>query len=317
MPSHPTPGLAPRSITPMPVAPSSPGLVGVRLSATESTGLDWHRVDETWRAAGEEPSVSAAWLSDHLSDASRDRGGPAFESLTLAAALARRVGGKFVGVAVVANTFRHPAVLAKSATLLDNVTGGRFILGLGAGWHKGEHEAFGIPLPPLRERFDRYESSLRVLEALFSDAARHRPGISLEDPFYPLRSATNEPPSVRPGGPLLWTGGQGPRGVALAARYASGWPMPGNRPGDVPYFTAKRDEIRRALEAAGRDPAGFTFAAQLSCGTTPKDRHGALLTARAFVKAGAGHVILGLPASIAPDGLRALVDEVAEPLLGR
>jgi alkanesulfonate monooxygenase SsuD/methylene tetrahydromethanopterin reductase-like flavin-dependent oxidoreductase (luciferase family) len=317
VPSHPTPGLAPRSTTPMPLIPAAPGLVGVRLSATESTGLDWHRVDETWRAAGEEPSVSAAWLSDHLSDTSRDRGGPAFESLTLAAALARRVGGMFVGIAVVANTFRHPAVLAKSATVLDNVTGGRFILGVGAGWHAGEHEAFGIPLPPLRERFDRYESSLRVLEALFSDAARHRRGVSLEDPFYPLRSATNEPPPVRPGGPLVWVGGQGPRGIRLAARYASGWPMPGNRPGDVPYFTAKRDEIRRALEAAGRDPSAFTFAAQLSCGTTPRDRHAALLTARAFVAAGANHVILGLPASIAPDGLHALVDEVAEPLLDR
>ena len=317
MPSHPTPGLAPRAVTPMATLPAAPGLVGVRLSATDSSGLDWHRVDETWRAAGEEPGISAAWLSDHLSDATSERNGPAFESLTLAAALARRVGGKFVGIAVVANTFRHPAVLAKAATVLDNVTGGRFILGLGAGWHEGEHDAFGIPLPPIRERFDRFESSLRVLEALFSDAARHRPGVTLEDPFYPLRSATNEPPPVRPGGPLVWTGGQGPRGIGLAVRYAAGWPMPGNRPGDVAYFAAKREEILRAFEAAGRDPSGFTFAAQLSCGTTPAERHRALLTARSFVKAGARHVILGLPASIAPDGLRALLDEVAEPLLGR
>jgi len=164
---------------------------------------------------------------------------------------------------------------------------------------------------------DRYESALRVLGALFSDEARHRPGVSLEDPFYPLRSATNEPGTVRHGGPLLWTGVQGPRGIALAARYASGWPMPGNRPGNVPYFTAKRAEIRRALEAAGRDPEAFTFAAQLSVGTTPADRRKALVAARAFVAAGANHVILGLPASLAPDGLRALIDEVAEPLLDR
>ena len=91
----------------------------------------------------------AGWMSDHLSDAGRERNGPAFESLTMAAALARRVPGKWVGIAVLANTFRHPALLAKSATVLDNVTGGRFILGLGAGWHEGEHDAFGIPLPPL------------------------------------------------------------------------------------------------------------------------------------------------------------------------
>jgi alkanesulfonate monooxygenase SsuD/methylene tetrahydromethanopterin reductase-like flavin-dependent oxidoreductase (luciferase family) len=316
MPSHPTPGLAPRTVAPVPSLPSRPGLVGIRISATEVTGLDWRRLDETWHAAGEARAVSACWLSDHLSDASRERNGPAFESLTLAAALARRNGGKWVGISVLANTFRHPAVLAKSATVLDHVTGGRFILGLGAGWHVGEHEAFGIPLPPMKERFDRFESALAVLSALFSDAARHQPGVTLEDAYYPLRDATNEPPPVRPGGPPIWLGVQGPRGIALATRFASGWPMPGNRPGDVDYFAARRDVIVRALEAAGRDPGSFSFAAQLSCGTTPADRHQALLTSRAFVKAGATHVILGLPASIAPDGLEALVDEVADPLLG-
>lgn len=314
MPSHPTPGLAPRTITPFPTLPPRPGLVGVRLSATEQTELDWHRIDETWAAAGEEHAVSACWLSDHLSDASRERGGPAFESMTLAGALAHRVPGKWIGIAVASATFRHPAVLAKAATVLDNVTLGRFILGVGAGWHEGEHEAFGIPLPAPRERFDRFESQLRVLRALFSDAARHRPGVTLDDPFYPLRDATNEPAPVRPGGPLLWVGAGKTRGLALMAQYASGWPMPGNRPGDVPFFAESRGRILRALEAAGRDPSGFSFAAQLSCGTTPADRRAALATARRFVAAGATHVVLGLPASIAPDGMVALADEVAEPL---
>ena len=316
MPSHPTPGLAPRSTTPWPTLPPRPGLVGVRLSATEQTALDWRRIDETWAAAGEEHVVSACWLSDHLSDASRERNGPAFEGMSLAAALARRVPGKWVAIAVASATFRHPAILAKAATLVDNVTGGRFILGVGAGWHQGEHDAFGIPLPPPRERFDRFESTLRVLTALFSDEARRRPGVTLEDPFYPLRDATNEPPPVRPGGPLIWVGASRPRGLALLARYASGWPMPGNRPGDVEFFVEARSAILRALEAAGRDPEGFSLAAQMTCGTTPADRRAALATARRFVAAGATHVILGLPASIAPDGMRALADEVAEPLLG-
>ncbi len=301
----------------LPAAPRSrPGLVGVRLSATESGGLAWSRIEDTWALAGDQAAISAGWMSDHLSDASRERNGPAFEAVSMAAALAPRVSGKWVGIAVVSNTFRHPAVLAKSATVLDNVTGGRFILGLGAGWHEGEHDAFGIPLPPLPDRFDRYESALRVLAALFSDQARRPPGVSLDDPFFPLRGATNEPPPVRPGGPPIWLGGQRPRGIALAARYAEGWPMPGNRPGDVDYFARKRDEISRALEAAGRDPAGFTFAAQLSCGTSRASRHRALETGRDFVRAGANHVILGLPASVAPDGLRDVVAEVAEPLAG-
>jgi alkanesulfonate monooxygenase SsuD/methylene tetrahydromethanopterin reductase-like flavin-dependent oxidoreductase (luciferase family) len=295
-------------------SPTHPGLVGFRISATESAGLDWSRIDETWARAGEMPALSAGWMSDHLSDASSERNGPAFESLTMAAALAHRVPGRWVGIVVLSNTFRHPAVLAKAATVLDNVTGGRFILGLGAGWHEGEHDTFGIPLPPLPERFDRYESSLRVLTALFSDEARRPPGVTLDDPFFPLRSATNEPGPVRPSGPPIWLGGQKPRGIALAARYAEGWPMPGNRPGDVAYFAARRDEISRALEAVGRDPGAFTFAAQLSCGATATSRRAALETSRAFVRAGATHVILGLPAAAAPDGLVALAEEVAEPL---
>ena len=296
---------------------SKPGLVGFRISATESTGLDWSRIDETWALAGGLGVFDAGWMSDHVSDATRERNGPAMESLTTVAALAHRVPGKWIGIAVAANTFRHPSMLAKQATVIDNVTGGRFILGLGAGWHAGEHESFGIPLPALPERYDRFESALRVLTALFSDEARRAPGVTLDDPAFPLHNATNEPGPVRPGGPAIWLGGQKRRGIELAARYAEGWPMPGNRPGDVPYFSAKRDEIVRALEAAGRDPAAFTFAAQVSCGATAASRREALETARAFLAAGANHVILGVPATMAPDGLAVVADEVAEPLAER
>ena len=297
-------------------APTSrrPGLVGFRIAATGAAGLDWGRLHETWALAGEIDAFDAGWMSDHLSDANQTHGGPALEALTPAAALAYRVPGKWIGIAVLANTFRHPAIVAKAATVLDHATGGRFILGIGAGWHEGEHDAFGIPLPPIGKRFDRYESAVRTIAALFSDAARTAPGVRVDDPTYPLRDATNEPPPLRPGGPPLWLGGQRRRGIALAIRYADGWPMPGNRPGDVAYFVEKRDEIRRALAAAGRDPDDFAFAAQLSCGTTPADRAEALAVARRFVRAGANHVILGVPARVAPDGLADVADEIAEPL---
>ena len=291
-----------------------PGLIGVRIAATSAAGTDWRRTDETWAAAGEIEEIDAIWLSDHLVDATKEQGGPGLESLTTAAALAHHVAGKWIGIAVLANTFRHPAIVAKSATVLDNATGGRFVLGLGAGWHEGEHDAFGIPFPPLHERFTRYESGVATISALLSDAARSEPGVTLDDPYYPLRGATNEPPPLRSGGPPIWIGGQRRRGIALAVRLAEGWPMPGNRPGDVDYFRAKRDEICRALEAAGRDSAAFAFAAQMTSGTTHRDRREALDLARAFIAAGANHVILGLPASAAPGGLAALVSEVAEPL---
>lgn len=291
-----------------------PGPIGFRISASGSQGVDWATLDAIWARAGELDVFDAGWMSDHLSDASLERGGASFEAMTTAAAVAHRVPGKWVGIAVLANTFRHPALVAKAATVIDNVTGGRFILGLGTGWHEGEHEAFGITLPPIRERFDSYERALRVLLALFSADARAAPGVSLDDSMYPLRGATNEPGTVRPGGPSIWLGGQRPRGIALAARFADGWPMPGNRAGDVAYFIDRRDRIKRALDVAGRDPAAFTFAAQVDCGASPAMRRAGLETARAFVRAGADHVMLGVAGTAGPDGLVLMAREVAEPL---
>jgi alkanesulfonate monooxygenase SsuD/methylene tetrahydromethanopterin reductase-like flavin-dependent oxidoreductase (luciferase family) len=277
-------------------------------------GLDWPMLAATWTLAGQTGLFDAGWMSDHLTDASREHGGPSLESITTLAALASRVPRMWVGVAVASNTFRHPAVLAKSAAVLDSVTGGRFVLGLGAGWHEGEHEQFGIPLPPMAERFNRFESAVGVLTALFSDAARQSPGVTQEDPYYPLRGATLEPGTVRRGGPPLWLGVSGPRGIAFAARVAEGWPMPGNRPGDVEFFSEKRDEIRRAVEAAGRDPAEFTFAAQLTCGETDAELREARGVAEAMLKAGANHLILAVPAALGPNGVARMAAEVAAPL---
>jgi alkanesulfonate monooxygenase SsuD/methylene tetrahydromethanopterin reductase-like flavin-dependent oxidoreductase (luciferase family) len=291
-----------------------PGPIGFRISATESAGLDYARLSETWQLAHELDVFDAGWISDHLSDASQERGGPALEAMTTAASLAHHVPGRWVGIAVVAATFRHPAVLAKAATVIDLATSGRFILGLGAGWHLGEHQAYGIPLPPPRERFDRLESTLRVLEALFSPAASTPAGVDLEDPTFPLQGAVNLPaPSTRDG-PPLWLGGQRRRGLELAARHSDGWPMPGNRPGDVVYFAERRDALRRALDIAGRDPDAFSYAAQLSVGPTAADRREALATADAFRRAGATHVIFGIPAAAGPNGLAAVAEEVARPV---
>jgi len=282
---------------------------------TTPNDVTWRTLDEIWHAAGEEPIFTAGWMADHLTDGRLERGGQSWEAFTLMAALAHRVPGKWLGHGVLANTFRHPALVAKQATVMDQVTGGRFIVGLGAGWHEGEHNAFGILLPPIGERIDRLSSAVAVLRALFSPDARTEPGVTLDDPFYPLRGAVNDPPPVNPSGPPIWLGGQKRRGIALAARAASGWLMPGNRAGEIPYLVEKRDAMLHEVEAIGRDPAGFTFAAQVSCGASAADRRTALETARAFVEAGAQHVILGFTPVLGPDVLRDIAREVAEPLL--
>lgn len=290
-----------------------PGLFGFRIAAT-SAALDWQTLNAIWAEAGTLEVFSAGWMSDHLSDANRDIRGPAFESLTTAAALAHRVPGKWIGIAVLSNTFRHPAVVAKAATVLDNATGGRFIVGLGAGWHEGEHSAFGIPLPPMAERFERYEHAVATIHALFSSAAQTTEGITRADPYYPLQAATLDPPPIRAGGPALWLGGQRRRGIALAARYADGWIMPGNAPGNLEYFIDRREALLRALEAEGRDPAEFDFAGQIVVEGDAAGRREARELARRFVTAGATHLTLGVGIRDGVSGLVAIAREVAGPV---
>ncbi len=285
---------------------------------TSPQAVDWSTLDAAWARIGEHDVFESVWMNDHLTDVSREHHGASFESLTAMAALAHRVPGKWVGHGVLSATFRHPAVLAKAATVMDHATGGRFIVGLGAGWHEGEHLPFGIPMPPMPERFDRFESAVHVLRALWSEAAATPPGVTRPDPFYPLTEATNEPPPLTPGGPPLWLGGQKRRGIALAAAVADGWALPAvvglGNPTDLEYFSEKREVILAALEAAGREPSTFDISAQVPTGTTAEDRRWALGQAREAVERGATHLILGMPPRLGPAGVDAVAREVAEPL---
>lgn len=288
-----------------------PGAIGFK---TSPQGVDWTTLDETWAAAGELPVFDSGWLNDHLTDLDPERPGPSYEALTLMGTLVHHVPGKWVGHGVLSNTFRHPAILAKAATVLDNATGGRFMLGVGAGWYEGEHEPFGIPLPPIRERIDRLESAVGVLQALFSAPASRPPGVTRPDRFYPLADATNRPAPIRAGGPMLILGGQKPRGLALAARAADGWILPGLNAGDAAYVAARRSDLLQAMEAIGRDPSGFAFIGQVHVTKEPASLPAAVTVGRGLLHAGATHLVIGLPASGGPDLLRRVAREVAEPL---
>ena len=286
----------------------------VRLSfKTSPQHVDWATLRDTWALAGQLAVFEGVWMNDHLTDMA-EPAGPSLEALTLAATLAHLVPGRWIGHAVLSNTFRHPAVLAKAATVMDHATGGRFILGLGAGWHEGEHAAFGLPLPPIGERIDRLESAVAVIQALFSVAAGMPPGVTRPDPHYPLSGALALPAPLTPGGPPVYLGGQRRRGIALAARAAAGWLQPGTDAGDAAYFAARRAEVLRAMEAIGRDPAGFAFVGQVHVGPSAADGRVALAQARRIAAAGATEVILGIAAAGGPEALRRLARDVAEPL---
>jgi alkanesulfonate monooxygenase SsuD/methylene tetrahydromethanopterin reductase-like flavin-dependent oxidoreductase (luciferase family) len=286
---------------------------------TSPQAVTWPELDAIWARIGEHEVFDSVWMNDHLTDIAVERHGASLEALTAMATLAHRVPGRWLGHAVLSNTFRHPAVLAKSATVMDHATGGRFIVGLGAGWHVGEHESLGIALPPMRERFDRFESAIRVLRALWSAEAATPPGVTLPDPFFPLVEATNEPPPLSPRGPKLWLGAGKERGFDLTATLADGWVMPAvdiltGRPTDLDDFSRGRDAILGRLSSAGRDPGSFDFGAQIPAGSSPDDRANALAAALEATRRGATHVILNLRPQLGTDGVDAVAREVAGPL---
>ncbi len=297
------------------MTPAAPFRIGIKTSQQDT---DWRTLDADWTRIGEHAVFDSVWLNDHLNNTKDPIGGASLESITTLAALAHRVAGKWVGIGVLSATFRHPSVLAKQLTVLDHVTGGRLIAGLGAGWHDPEHTPFGIPFPPIAERFDRFESVLGIVRAMFSEEARQLPGVTLDDRYTPLASATNEPGTLTPGGPPIWLGGQKRRGIDLAARYAQGWIipfiLPDGRTDMIPYFAERRSMLLGRMAELGRDPDGFEFATQIPTGSTPDAWRHTLDLARGFVGVGASHVILSMPPNLGPDGVDAIVNEIAAPL---
>jgi alkanesulfonate monooxygenase SsuD/methylene tetrahydromethanopterin reductase-like flavin-dependent oxidoreductase (luciferase family) len=285
---------------------------------TSPQAVDWPTLETVWARIGERPEFESVWMNDHLTDIGEDRAGPSWETITIMAALAHHVPGRWLGHAVLSATFRHPTVIAKSATVLDHVTGGRFIVGLGAGWFEPEHLPLGIPFPPMPERFDRFEASVRTIKALFSPEAATAAGVTRANPYFPLDGATNDPPTVRPGGPPIWLGGQKRRGIALAAELADGWILPAVLPDkaktDMTYFRDRRDAVLAALSAVGRDPRGFALVAQVPAGTTARQRRAALASAIEARREGATHVIIGIQPSVGPAAVDDAAREIATPL---
>jgi F420-dependent oxidoreductase-like protein len=222
--------------------------IALALMIEGQEGLTWER----WRtlaAAAEETGYQALFRSDHLTGlfgepthASLD----AWASLTWLATHTRRI--RF-GPLVCPLTFYHPALLAKRAAAVAELSGGRLDLGVGAGWHEGEHAMFGIPFPSLRERMDRLECGVRAIRALW----RGQP-VTLEQPYSPLREAQSFP--LPPGGrvPLL-VGGRGERRtLRVVAEHADEWNVTRVT---VEEYAAKARVLADHCRAVGRDPAAI------------------------------------------------------------
>jgi alkanesulfonate monooxygenase SsuD/methylene tetrahydromethanopterin reductase-like flavin-dependent oxidoreductase (luciferase family) len=271
---------------------------------TSQTNVDWPTLRETWELGDSLDVFDSGWIFDHFV-ALGAAGGGSHEGMVLAGALAVLTRRIQFGHLVLGNTYRHPALTANMGATLDHLAPGRFVLGLGAGWHEEEHAMYGMRLPPIGERITMLDGAVRVIKALW----RHPDGVTLEAAPYALNDAVCDPPPITPGGPPIWLGTQGKRrGLRIVAELADGW----NHTGEPSTFIEKRDALLRHCQDVGRDPGEVEISAQGFL--RDNDYDGLLEIATGFSHQGADHVILIMPASEGPDGLRRLAERVAEPL---
>ena len=183
--------------------------------------------------------------------------GPTDAWITLGA-IARETSTIRLGTLVTSATFRLPGPLAISVAQVDDMSGGRVELGLGAGWYQQEHEAYGIEFPPLGERFDRLEEQLEIVTGMWSTPV----GDTFESPggHYPVIGSPALPKPVQSPVPIVIGGGGPKRTPALAARFATEFNTPFV---SREFFATQTDRVRAACEAIGRDPATMTFSAAL------------------------------------------------------
>ena len=274
---------------------------------TTQTDVDWPTLLATWQLADELPVFDSGWIFDHFV-ALGDRPGGSHEGWTILAALAASTRRLQLGHMVLGNTYRHPALTAKSAATLDHIARGRFVLGLGAGWHEEEHAMYGWRLPPIGERITMLDAAVQICQGMWRSPDR----FSFSGAGYQLTDARCDPPPVTPGGPPIWLGTQRPRGLRMVARRADGWNHSGS---SLEEFVEQRDTLLRSCEDLGRDPAEIEISAQVRVLRMTSAE--ALALATRYVEAGADHIILMMRPADGPDGLRRLADEVAAPLRDR
>jgi F420-dependent oxidoreductase-like protein len=207
------------------------------------------RVIEQVRAA-EDAGFGLVTVMDHLNQIPGIGAPvePMLEAWSTLAAFARETTRVRLGPLVTGVTYRNPALLAKTATTLDVISGGRAVLGLGAAWFEAEHDSFGFSFPPIKERMDRLDEALSIARGMFRDERS-----TFSGRLYETRDVINVPRPVTAGGPPILVGGGGEqRTLKIAAKHAD---MTHWFPLGLEALAHKTDVLRGYCEAIGRDPA--------------------------------------------------------------
>jgi F420-dependent oxidoreductase-like protein len=264
----------------------------MRFSIWPTTKQPWSDILDLTRHC-EATGWDGAYLADHFMphgdftpdvDMSAPLDGDTFECWSVLAALAALVPRLRFGTLVSSITYRHPAVLANIAAAVDNISDGRLVLGIGAGWQENEHAAYGIELEAVSKRLDRFEEACVVIRSLLSE---RRTTFSGE--YYRITDAPNQPPPVQPRLPLLIGGGGEKRTMRIAAQYADEW----NCWTTPEVLAGKVGVLHKHCDALGRDPAELRVSTQalLFMSTDP-----AWLADRRTVAP--GRSIVGTPAEV-------------------
>jgi len=295
--------------------------VGIQLPEVERE-VRWPELLDMTRAI-EDLGFDSVWVGEHL--LYRWEGLPArgpWEAWTLLAAIAASTTRIELGPLVACTNFHNPALLAKQAATIDELSGGRFVLGLGAGWNETEFRAFGYPFD---HRIDRFEEAFTIIRTLLREGA-----IDFDGRWYQARDCELIPRGPRPEGPPIMIGSKGPRMLRATMAHADSWNVwftdIRNRPDGVPPLRAAVDEACRDV---GRDPAGVERTVALLVrlaggsgrlqGDTVKDLIAPITgtpaqmaeTLRAFAREGIAHVQLVLD-PITIDSIRALAPVLSE-----
>lgn len=220
--------------------------IGVVIQLVElsdlSRALSWNEIKDTVQLS-EELGFDSIWVYDHLLYRNKGKTTGIWESWSMLSAMAAVSKNVELGTLVACNSFRNPALLAKMAHTLDEISGGRLILGLGAGWNQPEYEAFGIPYD---HRVSRFEEAVQIIQPLLKTGQ-----VDFSGKYYQAKECEIKPRSSRSEGIPLMISAFGPRMMKIAAQYADLW--------NVCYMSIPRStekltrSFKRACKLVGRD----------------------------------------------------------------
>ncbi|HYR83117.1 MAG TPA: LLM class F420-dependent oxidoreductase [Terriglobia bacterium] len=211
---------------------------------TPPQNTTWQELVSVWKTI-DQAGYDTAWVFDHFFPIFSDPSGPCFEAWVALTALVLQTSKIEAGVLVTGNTYRHPPVLAKMAATLDHATGGRLILGIGAGWFEQEHKAYGIPFYTTAERIGRLDESIQIIKSLWT-----QPKTTFEGRYYSVKDAAAEPKPLRKPHPPVLIGAAGERmNLKVVAKHADIW----NTFGSPAVFSKKIQVLREHCANVGRN----------------------------------------------------------------